>query len=254
MSGKVAVITGGARGIGATTSELFCREGAKVVIVDGNDDLLAQTVHRIRGRVVSAEISAFAGDVGDYEAACQAVNHALRQFGRLDTLVNNAAIRHHATVEETKVDDWNRLLSVNLLGAANFCRAAVDPLRKSGNGSIVMVSTGYALTGRKGNAAYDASKAALLSLTRTLACEEVDSNIRVNAVCPGSTATPHTIARGVARGLSEAQFHAEVRSDSLMKRWARAEEIAYPIMWLASDEASYITGATLMVDGGLSIM
>jgi meso-butanediol dehydrogenase/(S,S)-butanediol dehydrogenase/diacetyl reductase len=136
-------------------------------------------------------------------------------------------------------------LDVNLVGAAACARAALPALRKSGRGSIVNVSSCYALTGRKGMAIYDASKAALIALTRTLAHEEAGRGIRVNAVCPGSTYTDFHRKRGLKKN---------ARSDnSLIARWASPEEIAWPILWLASEEASFITGAVLPVDGGLTI-
>lgn len=254
MTGKIAIITGGAGGIGEATGALFCAEGAKVLLVDSNAALLQSAAERIRERAENAELLSLVGDVSDGAVARAAVELARARFGGLNVLVNNAAIRNHASVEASSIDDWNRLISVNLLGAVNFCKAAVAELRHSRNASVVMVSSGYGLTGRKGSAIYDATKAALLSLTRTLAHEEVTHNIRVNAICPGSTATPFTIGRGRLRGLSESELLAETRSDSLMQRWASPDEIAYPIMWLASDEASYMTGAALMVDGGLSIM
>jgi meso-butanediol dehydrogenase/(S,S)-butanediol dehydrogenase/diacetyl reductase len=150
--------------------------------------------------------------------------------------------------------EWQRLFSVNVLGAVNFCKSALPALRGSGNASIVNVSSCYAVTGRKGMPIYDATKAALLSLTRTLAFEEAEHGVRANAICPGGTLTPFTMGRGAERGEKPEDMAKEQRSDSLLRRWARPEEIAFPALWLASDESSYMTGATIMVDGGLSIM
>ncbi len=169
-------------------------------------------------------------------------------------LVNNAAVRNHSSVETSDIAEWNRLLSVNVLGAVNFCKAALPALRNSGNASIVNVSSCYAVVGRSGMPIYDATKAALLSVTRTLAFEEAQNGVRANAVCPGGTLTPFTIGRGVASGRNAEEMQNDQRSDSLLRRWGRPEEIAYPVLWLASDESSYMTGATIMVDGGLSIM
>lgn len=186
-----------------------------------------------------------AGDVADAALAKAAVAKALKRFGRLDILVNNAAMRNYSAVADATPEEWRAVLEVNLLGAANFCRAALPALRKSGKGSIVNVSSCYALTGRKGMAIYDASKAALLALTRTLAHEEAGRGIRVNAVCPGSTYTDFHRKRGLGKNARD--------GNSLAGRWAAPEEIAWPILWLASDEASFITGAALPVDGGLTI-
>jgi meso-butanediol dehydrogenase/(S,S)-butanediol dehydrogenase/diacetyl reductase len=228
LEGKCALITGGGAGIGAATAALFRKEGATVLVVD-----------REPGRDV------FAADVADPGAAAAAVREALRKFGRLDILVNNAAMRNYSAVADATPEEWRAVLDVNLVGAAAFARAALPALRRSGRGSIVNVSSCYALTGRKGMAIYDASKAALIALTRTLAHEEAARGIRVNAVCPGSTYTDFHRKRGLKRN---------ARSDnSLLGRWAEPEEIARPILWLASDEASFVTGAALPVDGGLTI-
>jgi len=226
LKSKVALITGGGAGIGAATAKLFRKEGAKVFVVDKDaGDLVA--------------------DVADPRAAVLAVALAVKQFGRLDILVNNAAMRNYSAVDDATPEEWRAVLDVNLLGAAAFARAALPALRKSKRGSIVNVSSCYALTGRKGMAIYDASKAALIALTRTLAHEEAARGIRVNAVCPGSTYTDFHRKRGLSKN---ARDH-----NSLAGRWAAPQEIAWPILWLASDEASFITGATLPVDGGLTI-
>ena len=116
------------------------------------------------------------------------------------------------------------------------------------------MSSTYALVGRKDFGAYDATKAALVSMTRTLAWEEASHGIRVNAVCPGGTLTPYTVGRAQARGLDEETLRGQSKADTLLKRWGQEREIAYPILWLASDEASFVTGAVLPVDGGTSIM
>jgi meso-butanediol dehydrogenase/(S,S)-butanediol dehydrogenase/diacetyl reductase len=125
-------------------------------------------------------------------------------------------------------------------------------LRKSKAGSIVNVSSAFALSGRANMGQYDATKAAILAMTRVLACEEAQHGIRVNAVCPGSTLTPWTVGRAGARGMSLAELKEKGAVPSLLNRWAEPEEVAFPILWLASSEASFITGASLVVDGGLS--
>jgi 2-hydroxycyclohexanecarboxyl-CoA dehydrogenase len=237
MAGKVAVITGGAGGIGAAVGALFREHGAQVLLVD-------QTLSPQAGREV------LAADVTKPKDAERAVALALEKFGTLNVLVNNAAYRNTDSVADANLDEWRKVLETNLLGAVNFSKAALPALRAAGNASIVNVSSCYAVRGRRGFAAYDASKAALLALTRTLAAEEAEHGIRVNAVCPGGTLSPFTIGRAKARGQSEADLRAERKSDALLKRWAEPIEVAYPILWLASDEASYITGASLMVDGG----
>jgi meso-butanediol dehydrogenase/(S,S)-butanediol dehydrogenase/diacetyl reductase len=240
LKGRVALITGGGAGIGAAIAKIFCREGASVFLVDRDEKALKHVAKGLKGAAAYA-----VADVADAEASTRAVAKAVKEFRRLDILVNNAAMRNYSAVADATREEWRAVLDVNLLGAANFCRAALPALRKSREGSIVNVSSCYAVTGRKGMAIYDASKAALLALTRTLAHEEAAQGIRANAVCPGSTFTDFHRKRGEK---------ATARSDnSLLARWASPEEIAYPVLWLASGEASFVTGATLVVDGGLSI-
>ena len=236
------------------------RHGAKVLIVDRDGTALERCLGLLRERLANdqggkgAVISGFVADVTEPREAAAAVNEAMRVFGALNVLVNNAAVRYLSTVATADVAQWEKVLAVNVLGAVNMSRAALPRLREAGSAAIVNVSSTYALVGRGEFAAYDASKAALLSLTRSLAFEEAAHGIRVNAVCPGGTLTPFTVGRAQARGVAEAELRGQAKSDTLMRRWGEADEIAYPILWLASDEASFVTGATLAVDGGTSIM
>jgi 2-hydroxycyclohexanecarboxyl-CoA dehydrogenase len=243
LAGKVALITGGGAGIGAATARLFCAEGASVVVVEQHPTRVS----------TNSKIVTVSADVADESSAVRAIEQALRAFGRLDVLVNNAAMRNYSAVAQATPEEWLSVVSVNLIGAASFAKAALPALRKSGKGAIVNVSSTYAIAGRKGMAIYDATKAGLLSLTRTLAHEEAQHGVRVNAVCPGSTLTDFHIDRARTAGKDLEKLKRERDDTSLLGRWATPEEIAAPILWLASDEASFITGATLMVDGGLSI-
>jgi meso-butanediol dehydrogenase/(S,S)-butanediol dehydrogenase/diacetyl reductase len=254
LSNKAALVTGGGAGIGAATALLFCAEGAAVTIVDADAAALERTVAKVRAEVPGARIAAFAADVSDAEQAAKAVAQALADFGRLDVLVNNAAMRNYSALAQAQPAEWQAMVSVNLVGGANYIRAALPALRKSGSGSIVNVSSCYAVTGRKGMGLYDATKAAQLAMTRTLAFEEAEHGIRANAVCPGSTLTDFHVARADKAGKSVDTLKGERQTTSLLGRWAAPEEIARPILWFASDEASFITGTTLMVDGGLHIM
>lgn len=252
LAGKRALITGGGAGIGAAAARVFCAEGARVVLVDADPEALEHTARALREAGHTAV--ALAGDVAEAGVAEAAATLAQRELGGIDLLVNNAAMRHYAAVSEATPDEWRAVLEVNLIGAAGFCRAALPSLRASGRGAIVNVSSCYGVTGRRGMAIYDASKAGLIALTRTLAHEEAAHGIRANAVCPGSTLTAFHRARAQARGQTEAELCAARNDNSLLARWADPEEIAWPILWLASDEGSFITGATLLVDGGLSIL
>ena len=233
LKGKSALVTGGGAGIGAAAARIFRNEGATVFVVDAK----------------AGEGVDFVADGSDPAAA----HEALKRVERLDILVSNAAMRNYSALADATPAEWQAVLSVNLLGAANYCRAAMPMLRKGGRGSIVLVSSVYAVAGRKGMGLYDATKAGLLAMTRTLAHEEAGHGIRVNAVCPGSTLTDFHVQKAKAAGKDLEKLKRERDDTSLLARWASPEEIAWPILWLASDEASFVTGATLMVDGGLSV-
>jgi 2-hydroxycyclohexanecarboxyl-CoA dehydrogenase len=253
LHGKVALITGGGGGIGAATARIFCAEAAAVLLVDARKDALAKTRDALLGADPQARVQTFAADVSDPGQAARAVLQAAEAFGRLDVLVNNAAMRVYAGLQEATPAEWQAIVAVNLIGTSNYCRAALPLLRRSGAGSIVNVSSCYAVTGRKGMGLYDATKAGILAMTRTLAFEEAANGVRANAVCPGSTLTDFHVERGRAAGKTIEVLRTERSDTSLIGRWASADEIAWPILWLASDEASFITGTTLMVDGGLHI-
>lgn len=254
LANKVALITGGGAGIGAATARVFCSEGAAVLLVDADSDALARTLRTLIDAQPDARVATFTANVADDYLALQAVQLCVERFGQLDVLVNNAAMRNDSSIAEASLAEWQAMLNVNLVGAANYCRATLPSLRASGHGSIVNVSSCYAVTGRKNMGLYDATKAGLLALTRTLAFEEAAHGIRANAICPGSTLTDFHVGRATAAGKSMETLKNERHDTSLIGRWATPEEIAWPILWLASNEAAFITGATLMVDGGLSIM
>lgn len=254
LANRTALITGGGAGIGAACGLLFCSEGAAVTLVDADPAALERTVRNIRARVPQARVAHVTANVADEALAASAVRHCTDTYGGLDILVNNAAMRNYSAVADATPAEWMAMVNVNLIGAANYCRAALPLLRRSGQGSIVNVSSCYAVTGRKGMGIYDATKAGQLALTRTLAHEEAPHGVRVNAVCPGSTLTDFHVAKAQASGKSVEKLKTERQDTSLLGRWASPEEIAYPILWLASGEASFITGATLMADGGLSVM
>jgi meso-butanediol dehydrogenase/(S,S)-butanediol dehydrogenase/diacetyl reductase len=198
-------------------------------------------------------VQVLAGDVADPQAAVQAARQCHEAFGRLDVLVNNASMRNYASFADATAAEWQAVVGVNMMGNANFCRAALPLLRQAGKGAIVNVSSCYAVKGRKGMALYDATKAAIIAMTRTLAFEETANGIRVNVVCPGSTLTDFHVKRTQAAGKSVEELKTQRQDTSLLGRWAEPMEIAYPILWFASDEASFITGTTLVVDGGLHI-
>ena len=254
LASKSALITGGGGGIGAACARIFCAEGAAVTLVDSSAEALSRIAEALSADFPRAIVTTVVADVSNPDQAIEAVQQALRANGRLDILVNNAAMRNYSAVADAQPSEWQAMLGVNLVGTANYCKAALPALRRSGKGSIVNVSSCYAVTGRKGMGIYDATKAGMLALTRTLAFEESAAGVRANAVCPGSTLTDFHLAKAKAAGKSVETLSSERQDTSLLARWANPEEIAWPILWLASDEASFITGTTLMVDGGLHVM
>jgi NAD(P)-dependent dehydrogenase (short-subunit alcohol dehydrogenase family) len=181
------------------------------------------------------------------------VGETLARFGALHTLVNVAGVRVYTPLADADATDWHFILGVNVLATAYCCKAAVPSLRTAERGTIVNVSSVYGVMGRAGMGQYDTTKAAVLGFTRALAVEEAPHGVRVNAVCPGSTITPYHIRRAASQGISEADLRTR-RTDNLLGRWADPREVAYPILFLACDESSYVTGATLMVDAGKSIL
>ena len=254
LAGKSALVTGAAAGIGAAIVRLFCAEGAHVTLVDQDAEALAVTCRDITAEMPAARLAHFAADVSDAEAARAAVTLALQAQGELHILVNNAAMRTRVALADASPEEWLAIVGVNLLGAANYCRAALPALRRCGRGSIINISSCYAVTGRSNMGLYDTTKAGLLAFTRTLAHEEGAFGIRANAICPGSTLTDFHVKKAHAAGKTVEQLKTERQSSSLLGRWAAPEEIAWPVLWMASDEASFITGTTLMVDGGLHAM
>lgn len=250
LDGKVAIITGGAGGIGAATGRLFCEEGASVVLVDQDAGAMASVCADIARQVPGARISDFLIDVGAASSAAKIVAHAMRAYGRIDVLVNNAGIRSYEPLAEAKRETWERILAVNLLSYADLAREALPALRAGGRGSIVNVSSMHAFIPRAGMGQYDVTKAGIVSMTRTLAFEEARHGVRVNAVCPGATFTPFHEKRFARDGRTQTEIEAMAVDCCVLGRWAQPRELAWPILWLASDEASYVTGAALMADGG----
>ncbi|HKS62971.1 MAG TPA: SDR family NAD(P)-dependent oxidoreductase [Xanthobacteraceae bacterium] len=250
LAGKAAIITGGAGGIGAATGMLFCEQGARVVLVDSEAGAMQAALSAIRAAVPDAEVVPVVADVGREETAAHVVTEATKAFGELDVLVNLAGIRAYEPLAEAKAATWDALLKVNLLSYAYLIRESLGALRACGRGSIVNVASTHAVNPRAGMGQYDVTKAGIVSLTKTLAFEEARHGIRVNAVCPGATLTPFHLRRAAAAGESRDDVERKAASMCLLGRWADPREVAWPILWLASDEASYVTGSVLMVDGG----
>jgi NAD(P)-dependent dehydrogenase (short-subunit alcohol dehydrogenase family) len=249
LEGRVAVVTGGGSGIGEATAKRFAAEGARVVVLDRDPE----GGERVAGEIRQAggEAAFLQADIGREVEALKLAPFAVERFGALHLLVNNAGIRVYGPVTDATEESWDRILAVNVKALGLCAKAGIPEMARAGGGAIVNVSSANAIQGRSGMAQYDAAKAAVLGLTRSLAHDHAGQGIRVNAVCPGPTVTQFHLRNASRRGVTEEEFRAGGKP-GLLKRWAEPHEIAAAILFLASDEASYITGATLMVDGGLS--
>jgi 3-oxoacyl-[acyl-carrier protein] reductase len=251
LEGKVALVTGGARGIGRAIAGRFAAEGAWVGLVDREAEAgaaAADEIGRSGGRAFFVR-----ADLADPGAPQVAVEEVASVAGRLDVLVNNAALLRVGPIDDLTEGAWDELMAVNARAVAFACQAAISRMREQGGGSIVNVASTVALTGGASLAAYSASKGAVVGLTRTLAIDHAGDRIRVNCLCPGSTRTSMTdvymnaIAPDPARALDELK-------DALpLGRQATPEEIAAAALFLAADESSYVTGSLLVVDGGFML-
>jgi 2-hydroxycyclohexanecarboxyl-CoA dehydrogenase len=250
LADRAAIITGGAGGIGAATGLLFCQEGARVVLVDSDAEAMQRAVSHIQASVPHARVVAVVADVRQEKTVSEVLAQTRQAFGAIDVLANIAGIRAYEPLAQARRDTWEKIIAVNLMSYAYFIREAITDLRASGRGSVINISSTHAVNPRAGMGQYDVTKAGIVSLTQTLAFEEAKHGVRVNAVCPGLTLTPFHLRRAQSAGRTRQDLDHEAAEGCLLGRWANAREVAYPILWLASDEASYITGSVLMVDGG----
>lgn len=241
FAGRVAIVTGGASGIGAATARALAAAGARVVVAD---------VDHERGAAVAADAGGVfeAVDVADDTALSALMTRTAETQGRLDVLVSNAFAARVGPLERFALDDWSRTLAVTLTPVFTGLKAVVPIMRAQGGGAVVNVASISGLGGDPGMVAYNVAKAGVVNFTRTAALEVAAAGIRVNAVCPGLIDTP-ALARAV-RGSSERET--KLRSAIPLARLGRPEEVARAILFLASDDASYVTGTTLVVDGGLT--
>ena len=244
LDGKVALISGGSRGMGAFEAELFVQEGAKVVICDVRDDegdALAKKIVDRGGEAAFVHL-----DVTSESDWAAAVKEAVERYGKLDVLVNNAGVSARGSIEETSPDDWDRVMDINAKGVFLGTRSAIPEMRKAGGGSIINISSQLGLVGMgESSPQYQASKGAVRIFSKSAAIQYAHEGIRVNSVHPGPIITPMTEARR-----SDEVVRQRMISRIPLGRYGESEDVAYGVLYLASDESSFVTGSELVIDGG----
>ena len=246
LKNKVALVTGSARGIGKAIAETLAKRGANLIVTDLNIDQAAATAEEIRSNL-GVETLALQVDVSDFNSVNTMIKGALEAFDQVDILVNNAGITRDNLIMRMDESDWDSVLDVNLKGAWNCSKALIRSMMKKRYGRIINISSVSGLAGQAGQTNYSASKAGLIGLTKALAREVASRNITVNAVAPGFIPTALTV--NLPDELKEGMMKLIP-----LNRWGTPEEIAYAVAFFTSDEAGYITGQVLSVDGGMMMM
>jgi NAD(P)-dependent dehydrogenase (short-subunit alcohol dehydrogenase family) len=250
LHNKTAVITGAAAGIGAASAALFAREGAKIVAVDLNRELLGQ----ISAQIVQAggECLVVVADVSQRDQVENVVRSTMEKFRQVDILFNNAGIVPTGKLEATSEEQWDRALAINVKSMYLFCHAVVPLMKAQGGGVILNTASSTALRAVTDRACYTATKAAVVGLTKSMALDYVRDNIRVNCLCPGTVETP-----SLAQRLAAFPDPAEARNNFIarqpMGRFGTAEEIAQAALYFVSSSSEFVTGVAFAIDGGLSI-
>lgn len=247
MTGRVALITGGALGIGRAIALRFAREGAAVSIADLDEAggrAVAQSIRDSGGQAICVQC-----DVTLADDCQQTIKKTIRELGGLNILVNNAGIIRRATVIETEEAEWDRIMAVNVKSVFLLSRYAIPHMAEAGGGVIINIASGWGLVGGARAAAYCASKGAVVLLTKAMAIDHGKDEIRINCICPGDTDT--ALLRDEAKQLGEPiEPFFERAAERPLKRVGRPEEIAQAALYLASDASSFVTGTSLVVDGG----
>lgn len=249
LDGKVAIITGAASGIGKATAQLFAREGAKLVLADVSEEALAEVVKGITDDGGTAVMRKT--DVSNEAEVKELIDLALTTYSEIHILCNNAGItggHERLTPEDQEGADWMKVYSVNVMGAIYAIKYVAAHMKARGSGAIVNTASVAGIRAGAGTNAYSASKAAVINLTQTNACDLGKYNVRVNAVCPGLIETGMT--KPVFDFARETGKEAKLGSRCELRRYGKPEELAAAILFLASDDASYVTGQALAVDGG----
>lgn len=249
MAGKVALVTGGGTGIGKAIALAFAREGAKVAVAGRRREKVQETVQEMEKR--GGDGLAIACDVSNGKDAERAVHETVKNFGKLNVLVNNAGVLHVATLEGTSEEEWDRLMTINLKGPFLMCRAALPEFRKAGGGAIVNVGSVLGLIGMKDRAAYCASKGGVALLTKAMALDHANEHVRANCICPSIVETELVAGLFASSEAGAAARKARIAQIPI-GRMGRPEDVAEMAVFLASEESSWLTGATIPLDGGLS--
>jgi len=254
LEDKRALVTGGASGIGRAIVDRFLREGAAVALCDIDAPACRAAINELRGK--SYRATAIVGDVANAEDTKRMVEEAVTFLGGLDILINNAGVDTQGTVVTATDAEWDRQIAVNLSGVYRMSKYAIPEIIKAGGGAVVNIGSVAGFVGVANMAAYGASKGAVVQLTRNMASDFAADNVRINSVNPGVVDTPllERACRAIAGPNGDWQAVKQTYVETqLLKRAAHPSEIANAIFFLASDEASFITGTALMVDGGFSI-
>ena len=247
LAGKVTIVTGGASGIGEATAKVFAREGARVLVADVQEDLGKEVVGAIRAGAGAAEF--VRTDVKRDADIRRMIEAAERAFGRVDVLVNNAGVENAKADVDTSEEEWDHVLDVNLKGVFLCTKHAIVAMRRAGGGSIINISSVFGLVGSAGFAAYHASKGGVRLLTKSTALAHATENIRCNSIHPGVIETP-MLTNLIDRSEDPAAARAEWLKSEPIGRFGRPEDIAYGALYLASDDATFVTGSELVIDGG----
>jgi NAD(P)-dependent dehydrogenase (short-subunit alcohol dehydrogenase family) len=250
LKGKVAIVTGAGSGIGKASAELFAQEGASVVVVDWNKQTGAETVEEI-GRAGGQATYCYA-DVSNPRDAEAMVTTAVQEYGRLDALFNNAAIQIMAKLVETTEDVWDRILRVNLKGVFLGCKYAIPTMIQTGGGSIINMASILGFVADPDLAAYCAAKGGVINLTRVTALTYGPQGVRANCICPGDVDTP-LVQDYFNKDPDPGRLRREVSSKYALRRIATPQEVAQLAVFLASDGSSFVTGSTMVIDGGLTV-